>query len=294
MAFRVLLSSLRVGYNHFAFLLFTRRFIFSISFSLTLNSHFSSDLPSQRPLKRSPRLWEIDALRGVAIVLMVIYHGIFYLDYFFGQPVNSQTGFWYWEGRLSAVLFMVLVGVASALLYKRYQGKDYFDKQLKRGFKLILLGLVVTLVTWFIIRDMTIWFGILSFLGFGVLITTPVAHKKWLSLALAAISLALGLWISTMHWNNFIGVFLGAPPVTYRSLDYYPLFPRLGWILLGIFLGNLLYKNMQPLLHFSPKRLGRLLVWMGKKSLWIYLIHPLPLFGLMWLIFRGGWLIFSI
>lgn len=251
-----------------------------------MNSNPLFESANTKTLKKPQRLWELDVLRGIAIVMMVVYHGVFYLDWFFDQPVQSQVGFWYWEGRFSAILFMLLVGVASVIIRQRYQGVAYFNKQFKRGIRLIFLGMVVTLVTWFIVQEQTIWFGILSFIGFGILLTIPVAHRPWLSLILAVLSLALGLWINTLEWNSFLGVFLGAPPANYQSLDYYPLLPRLGWVLLGIFLGHQVYPRAEPLFQIAPGPMAKGLAWMGKKSLWIYLIHPLVLFGLMWLIFN--------
>ena len=65
------------------------------------------------------RFWEIDSLRGLAIVMMVIFHLIFDL-YFFGiYSFNVHSGFLWWFARITAFIFIFLVGVSLSLSYSR-------------------------------------------------------------------------------------------------------------------------------------------------------------------------------
>jgi len=69
----------------------------------------------------------------------------------------------------------------------------------------------------------------------------------------------------------------------FTSSDYFPLFPHLGWFLLGASLGKLLYKEKRTLLPWKgadslPIRFFR---FCGRHSLWIYLIHQPVLYGLL-------------
>jgi len=50
------------------------------------------------------RIIEIDFFRGIAILLMMIFHTVFNLSYFFGLNLEYARGFWYYEGKLSAGL----------------------------------------------------------------------------------------------------------------------------------------------------------------------------------------------
>ena len=65
------------------------------------------------------RHWELDALRGLAIVLMVSYHLVFDLAFYgyYGAPVTQ--GFWRLYGRTSATLFLLLVGISLTIGYNR-------------------------------------------------------------------------------------------------------------------------------------------------------------------------------
>ncbi|MCG0276295.1 MAG: DUF1624 domain-containing protein, partial [Thermosediminibacteraceae bacterium] len=59
------------------------------------------------------RIVELDLFRGIAIVLMVIFHAVFDLSYYFGMDIDYTRGFWYYEGKLSALMFMAIAGISS-------------------------------------------------------------------------------------------------------------------------------------------------------------------------------------
>jgi len=54
------------------------------------------------------RIFEIDLLRTVAIILMIIFHIIYDLNEFAGIDINYKSGFWYWEGRVAALIFIFI------------------------------------------------------------------------------------------------------------------------------------------------------------------------------------------
>ncbi|MEZ4658418.1 MAG: heparan-alpha-glucosaminide N-acetyltransferase domain-containing protein [Caldilineaceae bacterium] len=69
---------------------------------------------------RPNRLWEVGALRGVAIVMMVTYHLMW--DLWFFRLVANQTFlslFWELFQRTTASLFLLLVGVSLTISYNR-------------------------------------------------------------------------------------------------------------------------------------------------------------------------------
>ena len=73
----------------------------------------------------SERFWEIDALRGIAILMMITYHVIFDLNYFefTSTDLNSLPllFFLYPVG----TLFLLLVGISLTLSYSRVKNTYY-------------------------------------------------------------------------------------------------------------------------------------------------------------------------
>ena len=65
------------------------------------------------------RFWEVDFLRGWAIVLMVLFHLAFDLNYFGAQQIELTSGFWFYLARFTASLFLLLVGVSLTLSHSR-------------------------------------------------------------------------------------------------------------------------------------------------------------------------------
>ncbi len=86
-----------------------------------LNTYFTGLRASVRPVfvLRGERLWEIDVLRGVAILMMVVYHLLWDLHSLGGYDITLRSGFWsYWQ-IATASLFTGLVGLSLTLSYNR-------------------------------------------------------------------------------------------------------------------------------------------------------------------------------
>lgn len=237
---------------------------------------------------KSQRLWELDVLRGIAIILMVLFHVVFNLDNFFGADyVSYDTGFWYYEGRVAAIIFIMLVGVVSSVISQRENPEVALQKNSYRGLRLIALGLVITVVTFIFARENMIWFGILHFLGLSVLISIPLCRYRWTNVFLAIVLFAGYYPIRELYTDNYFGLIFGVTPSTFSSYDYYALIPWLGYVLLGIALGNWIYQGKKRLVKRDPTQIEKALAITGKYSLWIYLIHQPILLGVMWLYFSA-------
>ena len=236
---------------------------------------------------KSKRLWELDTLRGIAILLMVLFHVIFDLNVFFGyEKLDYYQGFWFYEGRAAAIIFIILVGVVSSLIYQREEHVVSLQKNSYRGLRLIGLGLLITLVTFNLVRDNTIWFGILHFLGLSILISIPLCRYKWLNVLLASILFAAYIPIKTLYTDSYTGLIFGILPPDFSSYDHYALIPWLGFVLIGIALGNWIYPGGKGFIKREPNAIENMLAKTGKYSLWIYLIHQPLILAFIWLYFR--------
>ncbi len=236
-------------------------------------------------VKIHKRIWELDVLRGIAILLMVVFHVIFNLEVFFGiTKFDHMNGFWYYEGRIAAILFILLVGIATSLIQHRYSHKEALKKNAYRGLRLIGLGMIITAVSYFLDPANTIWFGILHFLGLSILISIPLSKYKKVNFFLAAALMLAYYQTSRIYTTSYLGVIFGILPPTFQTYDHYALIPWLGYVLLGIAIGNWVYPKGLPIVERNPNSIEKNLSVAGKYSLWIYFIHQPILFGITWLI----------
>jgi len=248
-----------------------------------LTTYFSALRASVRPIwhLQSSRLWEVDMMRGVAIVMMVVYHLMWDLRGLAGYDINVYTGFWHIWQQITANLFIGIVGVSLTLSYGRARSKGGkttagWGKYVLRGAVVFSWGIVVSIVTYFVDPAHYVRFGILHLIGVSIIIAYPFLRFRWLNLILGISLLLLAQIIPVLGLNNPLLAPLGLNATPPRSFDYFPLIPWFGVVLLGIFVGASLYTNGQR--RFTLPDIGnafgiRTLRMLGQNSLLIYLIH---------------------
>ena len=72
------------------------------------------------------RYWEIDAGRGVAILMMILYHFLYDLTFLKLINITVISGFWLYFARTTLILFLLLVGVGMALSYVKHPNYKFF------------------------------------------------------------------------------------------------------------------------------------------------------------------------
>jgi uncharacterized membrane protein len=243
--------------------------------------------------QRSPahtRYWELDAARGIAIVMMIVFHTVYDLNYFGIVSFPVHDGFWRWFALLTASLFVFIVGVSLSISYARTRdrlpGFALYKKYLLRGSMIFALGMGITLVTWLVLGEGYILFGILHLIGLSIIIAPLFFRFPRLSLVLGLLFILEGVLITHLNgplWLAWIGIH----PVGFYSIDYEPLFPWFGLVLLGLFAGSTLYPGgirRWPISR-SPNRCTDSLSFLGRHSLVIYLVHQPLIIGMLFLIF---------
>jgi uncharacterized membrane protein len=226
------------------------------------------------------RLWEIDFLRGLAIIMMIIFHFFYDLNYFGVQRINFRSDFWWIFGRMIATSFILLVGISLTLSYSRVKkhktGWKLFKKYLLRGLKIFGFGLIITLITWVFLKRGFIIFGILHLIGVSIILAYSFLKLRFWNILLGVIFILTGMYIENLVFNSYWLVWVGLKPYYFYTVDYFPIFPWFGVILFGLFLGNLLYPNGKRRLkinNLSDFSFIRLFCFLGRNSLFIYLIH---------------------
>ena len=225
------------------------------------------------------RIWELDAFRGICVIGMVIVHLVFDLSVLY-RIVNWQAPNWFnfvqnWGG----VLFLLISGISATL------GRH----SVKRGALVFGCGMLITAVTvgMYLLgmanRGIIIYFGVLQCLGICMILWPLFRKLPWWALTVIGISMVVfGLWLDKQppvdcYWLMPFGL----PWPTFYTSDYFPLFPNLGFFLLGAALGRTLYRQKQTLLPQVDAKMPLLafLQWCGKYSLFIYLLHQPILSG---------------
>lgn len=227
----------------------------------------------------SERFWEIDSLRGIAIILMVISNFATDLAYF--SIADLSSGFWWLFARGTASIFLFLVGISLAISYGK-RGDD-FKHYFKRGAKIFSWGLAITAVTWLFLKGDLILFGVLHLIGVSIIFAYPFLKRRYNSFIYGVSAILVGLYLPNISVSAKWLLPLGLTPANYFYIDYFPIFPWIGVILIGLFFGNLLYHNHKRKINipdYSQKT--KLLQFLGRNSLLIYLIHQPILVGLLY------------
>lgn len=240
----------------------------------------------------SKRFFELDFLKGLAVIGMIVFHLFFILDFFDILKNDVQSGGFYILGQFVRFVFLGLVGVGMVISSGRIFAaggtrRQVFFRQWKRALIVFACGMIVTFATYFAVPDLFVRFGILHLIGVSIFLWSFMLGSKWMVLFLSLISLWLGGWIYGEGPLDFQIWWLNM-----QSVDYFPLFPWTGIVGLGIFVGELLYPRGQAKFRFlGTAPLSGVVVsffeFLSKRSLIIYMTHVpviillLGLFGIL-------------
>lgn len=222
--------------------------------------------------EKKARIWELDALRGICILCMVVIHAFWDLSAF-GNLKFNLPGWFLFLRQYGHVLFVLISGICATLASRSFQ----------RGVAVCGAGLVISYTTFFMVEilhfdpSMRIWFGILHMLGV-CMILFPLFKRLpvWALAVLGVVFVALGFWFDTLRVSVDFLFPLGLRSATvYCGGDYFPIFPGLGWFLLGAVLGRTVYRQKESLLPQVNVQTPvlRFFSFCGQHSLWIYMLH---------------------
>ncbi|MBQ9686657.1 MAG: DUF1624 domain-containing protein [Oscillospiraceae bacterium] len=225
----------------------------------------------------------VDALRGLALLNMLAMH--FGYDYFvvFGRDPqwHLHPAVHVWQQYICWSFIL-----ASGFVFRFGREKNF-----KRGLLINLCGLGITAVTRIAVPEETVWFGILNFFGCAIWLMIPLEKvlKKWSPVPGLAASfllfavfryvnsgyLGLGtLWRVTLPqalYTTKILTPLGFPYPAFRSSDYFPLLPWFFLFTAGYFLCSLVQGS--PTLQRAARVKIPVLSAVGRKTIWVYLLH---------------------
>ncbi len=237
-------------------------------------------------MSSGPERYErLDALRGLAMLWMAIFHFDFDLNHFgFIQPRQAffHDPFWTWQRGVILGTFLFTAGASLAVAMARGQTWRGF---LPRWGQVVACAALVSVATWFVFPRAWVWFGVLHGMAVMLLLTRVLAALKvpnTLLLVLGATVLlvlplfkTVGMEVTAVRW---LGMGL-AKPITQ---DWVPLVPWMGVMLMGFVLGHWAMQHRRAWLARPVSPVFSALVTLGRWSLSFYMVHQPVFFGLLY------------
>ena len=224
----------------------------------------------------------LDFLRGICILLVVGYHALYNLSEVFGgnYAFFRSAGMNLFRDCFVGVL-IVLAGISCSLT----------RSNLRRGIKTLLWAMVITAVTYFVMPDQLITFGILHFFGCAMLLWALVGKylerlPMWpcVVICLLLFFAGQGLYAATAGMSKSFFLYILGFCTGHYSADYYPLIPWIFLFLAGGFLGRRFREGRVPALFLRDP--APALSRIGCHTLPIYIVHQPVIYGLMYLFFE--------
>jgi uncharacterized membrane protein len=254
---------------------------------------------------KKQRIWELDFLRGFAIIMMIFDHLMYdfrNLNSFFSNfnTVDNPVFNWlndiarlYWSSELrfyGHIFFISLFLLISGISF------TFSKNNLSRGLKLGLVALLINLVT-FLIEEFAglnifILFGVIHMFATSIIITfllRKLWNNDWFILIIGLIVISIGIYIEFWDLKYLQTWSLADLPKIIIGLnaygaDSFSIFPYTGIIMIGTVIGNQFYKNRISLIPNVKIGKKNIVNWIGKNSLLIFLTHQIALMGLIFLI----------
>lgn len=235
-------------------------------------------------------IW-LDELRGIALISMLVYHTIFQsvvVGYKDADILTRPYSLFFQS--VAQLLFISIAGISTFLSHNNT----------KRAIKVLACAIVVTVVTYVVMPENIIVFGILHFLGVAMLLYGLVFHYMT---ALPAIPMVLlnGIAFFAFHFtkaghqiytylqtnlNEIIQQkklwIVGLPHEEFVSSDYFPIFPWIFLFFFGVFLGKWIKKEENK--FFIERKPIPILSFLGRHTLVIYMIHIPVIWSVLFLV----------
>lgn len=239
--------------------------------------------------RRTDRLPLIDVARGAAVVAMIAYH--FSWDLWSFALIDAdllEDPLWLAARTAIVSAFLFIAGVCA--MHERVgheragNGRAGTSPALLRRFAVLTAAAAaVSLATWFIFPDSWIFFGVLHHMAVAGLLAAALRRiaPVWLLAALAVLFVALGATQSfdalNAPWLRWVGMGSAEP----NSNDYVPLLPWFGAVLAGMAAGPWALA-LAARCSTLQTPIWKILAWLGRYSLIIYLAHQPLLYGGVW------------
>jgi len=230
-------------------------------------------------MEEKKRIEIIDALRGLAVTLMVAHHALYNLAAFLDAP------WWFYRNPVFNVLqaffiglFIIISGISSR----------FSRGNIERGAIVVVIAVIITYIT--VRMDMPIYFGILHLLGFLMLFygltrrfwdNLPEKIAPFIYILLFSASVLARVYLSPTSDNQVVRDLLsvlGWSQPGFVNYDNQNILPWIFIFLFGTWVGRYIKEGKFPSWFYEVKVPFFPLV--GRNALIVYVLHQPVLFGI--------------
>src|SRR5208337_2410056 len=190
------------------------------------------EAPADGPLKTG-RVDAVDCARGLALVGMAAYHLTWDLaDFRVVSPMLPFSPPMRLVSHVVGSAFLALVGVSLGLAHRDRMNLPAFWRRLA-----LVAGAaaLVTAASLVFAPGQAIWFGILHCIAVASLVALPfVEAPAWASLLAGAAAIALPFFVHSTLFDPSALLWLGLGEALPNTLDWYPLLPWAGVVIIGL------------------------------------------------------------
>jgi len=219
------------------------------------------------------RYLSIDVIRGLAIMIMIQLH-FFYDCIFVGLVACDlrRCSTWIILRIITVSLFTVVMGICYSLSTISGLRKKLLSK---RTLVLGASAVFITISTYIFCKKGVILFGAIHFFFLMTFVCAIFAKLKRANLLLGILFIIIGVLYKNKFFNGAL-FWLGFVTKKPHALDYLPVFPWFGVILIGMYIGTTFFENRTS--DFLPSKMKdnkaiKILGFFGRNSLLIYIIH---------------------
>ena len=206
------------------------------------------------------RLTELDSLKALALVMMLVSNFVSDLNFFKIMEVSKGDTWWY-LARITASLFVCISGVSYYLANRK---NTNFANVLTRTKRLFFWAFAITIITYFFQPDAYIRFGVLHLLALASIVAFPFVQRPILGFLVGLLLFFLPLSSAPLS------VWFGLRETGFFAVDYFPLNPWLGLFFISMVFAKFIYPEGKALTSINwPEKW----LWLGRNTLLIYVFH---------------------
>jgi len=223
-----------------------------------------------------------DVFRGLAVLLMMVFHSAYDLNHFNILTLDLFHGhFWPAFQKVIMTLFVGVAGVSLALAARHGLKWSRF---LRREAILVASAGLVSAGSYWLFPTSWIFFGVLHFMALASVVALPFLRLGGWNLVLGNVAVWLPWFVNEPFFNTISLQWVGLGTEVANTKDYAPFLPWFGVLLFGIYIGSKFAHCSLCLRSLPAWRVLAWLRWLGRHSLVVYLAHQPLLMVFFWLV----------